>query len=326
VSASLKVFSIGEALIDFIPREKGVPLKEVTEFQKAPGGAPANVACALGKLGINSIFIGKVGADAFGDFLIDTLSGCNVDTSYMSQTRIAKTALAFVSLKADGNRDFMFYRNPSADMLLSKDEIDSNWFSKSDVLHFGSVDLIEAPVKYAHKKAINSVKSKGGTISFDPNVRLALWDDEKCCKDTINEFLPYADILKISDEELEFITGLNNEADALRSLFVGNVKIIAYTKGSKGAELHTESLAVSVPARDVEVIDTTGAGDAFMGALLYKLISYRDVLYNITEKQAYDILNFANTAASISVTRKGAISSLPSLDEIMTCVGCSYEL
>jgi fructokinase len=321
VSKAATVFTIGEALIDFIPDERGVPLKQVGMFQRAPGGAPANVACAVSRLGGTSAFIGKLGADAFGDFLLDTLNNSGVNTNYISRTNQANTALAFVSLKADGNREFMFYRNPSADMLLSEDEIDSEWFSAKDVLHFGSVDLIEAPVKYAHIKAINSIKSKGGLVSFDPNVRLALWNDAQRCRETINDFIPYADILKISDEELEFITGIAEEPMAIASLFIGDVKVIAYTKGSQGAELYTKDFNIYVPARKVKVVDTTGAGDAFMGAFLYKISQDLEGICSLTKDVAYEILDFANKAASISVMRKGAISSLPTLDEIISCIG-----
>jgi fructokinase len=320
VSRAATVFTIGEMLIDFIPNERGVPLKQVNAFQKAPGGAPANVACAVSRLGGTSAFIGKLGVDAFGDFLLDTLNDAGVNTNYVSRTDQANTALAFVSLKADGNREFMFYRNPSADMLLSEDEIDSEWFSGKDILHFGSVDLIEAPVKYAHMKAVNSIKSKGGMVSFDPNVRLALWNDARLCRKTINDFIPYADILKISDEELEFITGITEEQKAIASLFRGDVKVIMCTKGAQGAELYTKDINVSVPARKVEVVDTTGAGDAFVGAFLYKISQDPEGICFTTQDAAFEVLDFANKAASISVTRKGAISSLPTLAEIMSCI------
>ncbi len=178
------VFTIGEALIDFIPAEKGVGLNEVESFSKAAGGAPANVACVVAKLGKQSVFIGKLGADAFGDFLVETLVKTGVDTSRILRTSEANTALAFVSLKADGNRDFSFYRNPSADMLLKEEEIGEGWFMKGDILHFCSVDLIEAPVKYAHLKAIELARQVGARISFDPNVRLPLWHDPEACRRT----------------------------------------------------------------------------------------------------------------------------------------------
>jgi fructokinase len=311
-----KIFTIGEALIDFIPAEKGVALKEVTGFVKEAGGAPANVACAVARLGGESAFIGKLGADAFGDFLLSTLQEVGVDTRYVFRTTEANTALAFVSLKADGNRDFMFYRKPSADMLLAEEDIKQSWFHAGDILHFCSVDLIEAPVKYAHIRAIQAMKAQGGIVSFDPNVRLPLWEDKEQCRQTILQFIPYTHILKISDEELEFITGIKDEKSAIASLFVGDVKLVIYTKGPDGAELHTQRYSISVPALKVQVLETTGAGDAFIGAFLYQISRQTLPLSEISKEAATQILEFAATVAGITTTKKGAIQSLPTLEEV----------
>jgi fructokinase len=311
-----KIFTIGEALIDFIPAEKGIALKEVTGFVKEAGGAPANVACAVAKLGGESAFIGKLGADAFGDFLLSTLQNVGVDTRYVFRTTEANTALAFVSLKADGNRDFMFYRKPSADMLLAETDIEQSWFHAGDILHFCSVDLIEAPVKYAHIRAIQAMKAQGGMVSFDPNVRLPLWEDKEQCRQTILQFIPYTHILKISDEELEFITRIKDEKSAIASLFVGDVKLVIYTKGPNGAELHTPNYSISVPAQKVQVLETTGAGDSFIGAFLYQISRQTIPLTEISKEVATQILEFAAIVAAITTTRKGAIQSLPSMEEV----------
>ncbi|MFY9278727.1 MAG: carbohydrate kinase [Caldicoprobacterales bacterium] len=311
-----RLFTIGEALIDFIPTKKGLGLKDVTFFKKSPGGAPANVASAVAKLGGDSAFIGKVGADPFGDFLVDTLNGIGVDTRYMTRTSKTNTTLAFVSLKQDGNREFLFYRNPGADMLLDEDEIDGNWFCRDDILHFCSVGLVEAPAKYAHIKAIELLKAKKGLISFDPNVRLPLWDDNEKCRDTIREFIPLANIIKVSDEEIGFITGISDEKEAISSLFIGDVELVVYTKGAKGAALYTKNFMITIPGEEVEVVDTTGAGDAFIGAFLYKILHEGIEIEKLDKFQAYDMLKFANKVASISVTRLGVISSLPTKDEI----------
>ena len=311
-----KIFTIGEALIDFIPAEKGVALNEVTAFVKEAGGAPANVACAVVKLGGDSAFIGKLGADAFGDFLLNTLRDAGVDTRHIFRTSEANTALAFVSLKSDGNRDFMFYRNPSADMLLAADDIDEEWFQAQDILHFCSVNLIEAPVKYAHIRAIEVIKAQGGIVSFDPNVRLPLWPDNEQCRQTILQFIPCSHILKISDEELAFITGLQDEQAAISSLFIGDVEMVIYTKGPNGAELYTKEYQVSIPARKVQVLETTGAGDAFIGAFLYQISLQKLPLREITKALATRMLEFAAVVAAITTTRKGAIQSLPSLEEV----------
>lgn len=311
------VYTMGEALIDFIPSQKGVALKEVESFSRVAGGAPANVAAAVAKLGGRSAFIGKLGKDAFGDYLVETMFDIGVDVAHVLRTEEANTALAFVSLKADGNRDFSFYRNPSADMLLHEDEIRPDWFGKDDILHFCSVDLIEAPVKYAHIKAIESARAAGAVISFDPNVRLPLWPDHESCRRTILDFVPLCHIVKISDEELEFITGHKDEDKAIASLFVGDVEHVIYTCGGEGATWFSkQGLSVSVPGRRVQVQDTTGAGDCFIGALLYQLAMGPAFVDSIDEQHAAKLLGFANAAAAITTTRYGAIQALPTLSEV----------
>ena len=294
------IYTIGEALIDFVPHEKGVGLQDVVHFQ-------------------------KMGRDAFGDFLIDVFRKQGVNTSHIIRTEEAKTALAFVSLKQDGNRDFMFYRNPSADMLLTPEEINANWFDKGDILHFCSVDLIEAPVKYAHIKAINVIKEKNGVISFDPNIRISLWDDKDKCRQTVLDFIPKSHIIKVSDEELEFITGIKENGEAIASLFVGDVEIVIFTKGAQGAELYTKGYNISVRGLKTDVVDTTGAGDAFIGAFLYKLALDSLDINNLPQHKAAEALKFANAVAAISTTRKGAIESIPSMEEVCLLIEEYYK-
>jgi fructokinase len=311
-----KVFTIGEALIDFIPVQKGVELKAVEGFVKAAGGAPANVACAVSKLGGSSAFISKLGIDAFGDYLMETMGEIGVDISRVLRTNEANTALAFVSLKEDGNRDFSFYRSPSADMLLAEEEIGSDWFEEGDLLHFCSVDLIEAPVKYAHLKAIRTAKAAGAIISFDPNVRLPLWSDAEDCRRTIMEFLPFSHIVKISDEELTFITGIEDEKEAIASLFIGDVLHVIYTRGAEGATWFNRDYAISVQGKQVNVVDTTGAGDSFIGALLYQVHLRSHFLQGFNRELALETLEFANAAAAITTTRLGSIPALPTLANV----------
>lgn len=318
-----KLLSIGEVLIDFIPEQKGKALKEVTSFERAPGGAPANVAAAVSKAGKDAVMLTKLGKDAFGDFLIETLNKVGVNTEFILRTDEANTALAFVSLKEDGERDFSFYRNPSADLLLSEDEIEDSWFQTGDILHFCSVDLVESPMKKAHSKAIRIAKEKGAIISFDPNVRLPLWKDPQDCRKTILEFIPEAHIIKISDEELAFITGLDNEKDAIESLFVGDVKAVIYTKGAAGAELYVNGTCYGSKGYRVTVQDTTGAGDAFIGGFLFKLLeknaSVTD-LVRILEEDHREILQYANASGALTATGKGAISALPTKEEIQQLI------
>ncbi len=310
-----KVVAIGEMLIDFIPVEKGLALKDVDQFIKAPGGAPANVAACVAILGGHSEFIGQVGNDAFGAFLIETLETIGVETNHILKSNEANTALAFVSLKADGERDFSFYRNPSADMLFSKEQLHEDWLGK-DILHFCSVSLIDAPIKYTHQKAIRIIKENGGIISFDPNVRLSLWDNSDRCRETILKFVPLADLIKISDEELEFITGIKDVNKAIQSLFVGDVKAVIYTQGAKGATFYSREYIVHSQGQIVEVVDTTGAGDAFIGGFLYSLTQLDKKIEDLTEKEIKEILQFANIVGALTTTKKGGISALPSLLDI----------
>jgi fructokinase len=317
------LFSIGEVLIDFIPEQKGKALKDVISFERAPGGAPANVAAAVAKAGGKASMITKLGVDGFGDFLVETLNNVGVNTEHVLRTNEANTALAFVSLKEDGERDFSFYRKPSADLLLNEDEIDENWFDAGDILHFCSVDLVESPMKQAHIKAIRSAKEKGAIISFDPNVRLPLWEDPQDCRKTILQFIPEAHIVKISDEELAFITGLNDEAEAIQSLFVGDVKGVIFTRGSEGADLYVNGECYRSSGYRVSVQDTTGAGDAFIGGFLYKLLEKNATVSRLSEilqEENQDILSYANASGALTTTGKGAISALPTKEEIFQLI------
>jgi fructokinase len=319
-----KLFSIGEVLIDFIPLQKGVALKDVLAFERAPGGAPANVAAAVAKYGQEAAMISKLGKDAFGDFLIEKLVEAGVETDKIYRTGEANTALAFVSLKENGERDFSFYRNPSADLLLSEEEVESTWFQAGDILHFCSVDLVESPMKQAHKKAIAAVSAAGGLISFDPNVRLPLWEDPEDCRNAILELLPSADIIKVSDEELEFITGIKEESEAIQSLFVGNVKVVVYTKGAAGAESILRNQKFESSGYAVEAVDTTGAGDAFIGGFLYQLLELNanpENIEGVLRDHQSSILQFANASGALTTTGKGAISALPSKREVEELIG-----
>lgn len=316
-----KVFTIGEALIDFIPSEVNRSLKDVSTFSRATGGAPANVACAVAKLGGSSAFIGKVGEDAFGDHIVETLAQAGVDTSHIYRTNIANTALAFVSLQEDGQREFSFYRKPSADLFLSATEIRKDWFQGNEILHFGSVDLIASPVKDAHIQAIQYCRRQGGIISFDPNVRLSLWESEQELRDTIQAFLPLADIVKVSSDELRFITGIDNEEQALHSLFQGEVKHVFYTRGEEGAEWIAPNYRSYVPALKVKTVDTTGAGDAFVGAILYQLAKEEKLLSEIQVTTAADMLKFAVTAAGLTTEKHGAIPALVTEEQVLKYLG-----
>ncbi len=315
-----KLYSIGEVLIDFIPQQKGEALKDVVTFERAPGGAPANVAAAVAKFGHDASMITKLGIDAFGDFLIEQLQQAGVKTDKILRTKEANTGLAFVSLKENGERDFSFYRKPSADLLFREEEINSDWFSEGGILHFCSVDLVESPMKLAHKRAIEIMKENGGLISFDPNVRLPLWDQPEDCRNAILEFLPYAHLVKVSDEELEFITGISDIEEAIASLFAGDVQAVVFTKGAAGADLYLKDNKWKSSGYTVDVQDTTGAGDAFIGGFLFKLLEAKaapDSLQKVLKEQNGEILQFANASGALTATGKGAISALPEKEQVI---------
>lgn len=318
-----KIISIGEALIDFIPHEKGVALMNVNNFSKVAGGAPLNVAAAVSKLGGKSQMITKLGVDGFGDHILDEVRSLGVDVSKVLRTKEANTALAFVSLKDDGERDFSFYRNPSADMLLNESEIEEEVFKEGGILHFCSVSLIDAPIKGTHKKAIEFAKKNNCLISFDPNVRLPLWETKESCREAILEFLPFANIVKISDEELEFITGIADESKALEFLLQGDVEVVIYTKGTEGAEFITKERKIFSPSFKVQAQDTTGAGDSFIGSFLYQVAegdNTLESLVNLPKENIKEMLSFSNATAALTVCKKGAIGALPTKEEVLALI------
>ena len=311
-----KLIAIGELLIDFIPHEKGRKLKEVTSFTRVAGGAPANVCACVSKLGMHSVMLTKVGMDAFGDYLVDTLKDVNVDISYIKRTDRANTALAFVSIDQKGERDFSFYRNPSADLLLEANEIEESLFHQNDVLHFCSVDLVDAPVKKAHEKAILYAEKNDVIISFDPNLRFPLWKDKVAYRKTILEFIPKAHLLKISDDELFFITETSDLKASINSLFVGNVKVVILTKGALGATVYTKTSEIFVPSNKVQVLDTTGAGDAFIGAIIYRILKQKIDLDHLEVSIDEDVIKFAHQVSSHVVSKYGAIPAMPELKDL----------
>ena len=228
------LFAIGEALIDFIPSETGCDFGNVKSFSPKVGGAPANVLGAFAKLGGKTQLITQLGNDPFGDKIVNELAGFNIGLDNVLLTDRANTALAFVSLANDGNRTFSFYRNPSADMLYNAENIREEIFEDCYALHFCSVSLGNFPMKEAHEKAIELAKKQGAIISFDPNIRFPLWNDKRKLKEAIDEFLSSADIIKISDEEIEFITG-TNDIEKGSKMLLENAKIVLCTCGAEGA-------------------------------------------------------------------------------------------
>lgn len=303
---------MGESLIDFIP-DNG--FKEPVYAAKA-GGAPANVCAAAAKLGIPAYYIGKFSTDVFGRFLKNKMESYGVNTDYAVCCAGVSTALAFVSLNDKGEREFSFYRSQSADMLYSPEEVPQNLFAKDDILHFCSVDLCESPVKYAHKQAIKYATDAGAYISFDVNLRPSLWDDQTEMRAAVYEFLPYADLVKVTDEELDFLFEGENEAEKINSLFKAaeKAKLVFVTKGERGADAFDRN-AGSLHADAVRTVvkDTTGAGDCFCSAILYRLLVGKAEL---SLKGMGETLRFATAACAKAVSEYGAMEAMPTLSEI----------
>lgn len=314
-----QLLAIGEALIDFIPSESGKELKQVPAFAPAVGGAPANVCGAYVKLGGRAAMITQLGADPFGDKIADEFDACGIDCTYVKRTTEANTSLAFVALKKDGNREFSFYRKPGADMLMKAEDIKKDWFEDIFGLHFCSVSLGDFPMKEAHRQAVRYAGESGAVVSFDPNLRFALWEDLDALKRVVKEFAPMAHVLKVSDEELEFITGTTDIKQALPSLLTGETKLVIYTRGSEGAECYTKNAHAFAPSMKVKAVDTTGAGDGFIGSFLYCLSAdgvAADTLDSLTAEQMERYLAFANKFCGKSVMGHGAIASYPTLEEM----------
>ncbi|KAG6663895.1 hypothetical protein CIPAW_02G054000 [Carya illinoinensis] len=235
------IVSFGEMLIDFVPTVSGVSLAEAPGFLKAPGGAPANVAIAVSRLGGKAAFVGKLGEDEFGRMLADILEQNGVSGRGITFDQGARTALAFVTLRADGEREFMFYRNPSADMLLRPDELDLELIRSAKVFHYGSISLIVEPCRSAHLKAMEVAKDAGVLLSYDPNLRLPLWPSAEEARTQIMSIWDKAELIKVSDVELDFLTGSDKcDDEAALSLWHPNLKLLLVTLGEKGCRYYTK--------------------------------------------------------------------------------------
>ncbi|XP_047338715.1 probable fructokinase-7 [Impatiens glandulifera] len=312
------VVCFGEMLIDFVPTVAGVSLAEAPAFRKAPGGAPANVAVGIARLGGSSAFIGKVGDDEFGHMLADILKQNNVDNSGLRFDQIARTGLAFVTLRADGEREFTFYRNPSADTLLSEADLDKSLIKKGTIFHYGSISLISEPCKSAHLAAMEIARDSGCILSYDPNLRLPLWPSEKTAREGIMSIWNQADIIKVSEEEVEFLTEGGDAFDddlVLKKLYHLNLKLLIVTQGSNGCRYYTKGFKGRVSSKKVVAVDTTGAGDAFVGALLNSLAADSDCYMD--EEKLKEVLKFANGCGALTATEKGAIPALPTKDRVL---------
>lgn len=314
------VVCFGELLIDFVPTVNGVSLADAPAFKKAPGGAPANVAVGIARLGGSSAFLGKVGEDEFGRMLVDILKENNVEHKGMRFDPDARTALAFVTLKADGEREFMFFRNPSADMLLTEAELDVDLIQQAKIFHYGSISLITDPCKSAHLAAMRIARDTGSLLSYDPNLRLPLWPSASEAREGILSIWDKADLIKVSEEEVGFLTGGADPFDdtVVRNLFHPNLKLLLVTEGQQGCRYYTKDFSGRVKGLAVEAVDTTGAGDAFVSGILSQLA--KDFTLLQREEELREALKFANACGAITVTERGAIPALPTREAVLAAL------
>ena len=302
------VIACGELLIDFVSTESGVTLGQAPAFQKAPGGAPANVAVGVARLGYRAGFLGQVGDDPFGHFLADTIAEAGVDVGGLRFSPEARTALAFVSLRNDGERSFMFYRHPSADMLWRPEDVDREYVAGTRIFHHGSISLINEPSRSATLAAVEYAREGGALISYDPNLRLALWPSPDAARAGILAAWPFADLIKVSEEELEFLTGDLDIERAVRSLWSERLLLLVVTRGAAGCMYFTPEGSGVAPGFAVHPVDTTGAGDGFVAGLLAGLLD------SGLSRDAVDLeraLRLGNAVGALATTQKGAIPALP---------------
>ncbi|MCC9000495.1 MAG: PfkB family carbohydrate kinase [Candidatus Contendobacter sp.] len=305
---------LGELLIDFVPTVTGVNLIEAPAFIKAAGGAPGNVAVGLARLGVRSAFMGKVGDDPFGHFLANTLAEVGVDVSPLRFSAEARTALAFVSLRADGEREFMFYRHPSADMLFTPREVDVDAIQHAKLLHFGSISLIGEPSRSATLYAVDAARAAGCLVSYDPNLRLPLWPDAEAARTGMLLGLQKAHIVKLSDDESEFLTGMSQLEDAGKALWHDELKLMVVTRGRAGCVYLTRDCSGAVESFTVDAVDATGAGDGFVAGLLQGLLA--DPATFQDEARLRELCRFANAVGALATTGRGAIPALPDRERV----------
>lgn len=308
------VTAIGELLIDFVQNGKSTQGNDL--FEANPGGAPCNMLAMLQKLGYKTAFLGKVGDDAFGRTLANVIEQAGICTKGLCYDKKVHTTLALVHTFEDGDRDFSFYRNPGADIMLQESELKWELIDQCKIFHFGSLSMTDEPVAIATRAALKYAKEKGKLISFDPNLRPPLWNDLEDAKKAIWYGIEQCDILKIADNEIQWLT---DETDYDRGVEKirerASVKLINVTLGKEGSISYYEDKKVFAdPFIQKNTVDTTGAGDTFCGCVLGYVLEHG--LKDLSEKNLYEMIRFANAAAAFVTTKKGAILSMPAREEV----------
>lgn len=307
------VVALGEMLVDFTMN--GQSSQGNNMFEACPGGAPCNVLAMLNKLGKKTAFIGKVGNDQFGKLLKETINEIGIESKGLVLDEEINTTLAFVHTYPDGDREFSFYRKPGADMMLAEDEVDYDLIRQAKIFHFGTLSMTDEPVKSTTKKALQTAKEAGCLISFDPNLRPPLWKSLDQAKEMMEYGFGFCDILKISDNEIQFVSGKEDYDEGIKYLQEKyQIPLIFLTLGKEGSRAYYKDMCVERGGFTMKTIETTGAGDTFCGSSLNGILD-RD-FENLSEEDLGQILTFANAAAALITTKKGAIRSMPEKEDV----------
>jgi fructokinase len=309
--------SFGELLVDMVSGTPDASLEQAGSFIKAPGGAPANVAVGLQRLGVPCGFMGQVGDDPFGHWLQETIATAGVDVSSLALAKGARTTIAFVATRSDGKKDICFYRNPGADAEFSVDQLSDDAFEGLKLFHCGSVSLSLEPCRSTQFEALKRARAAGALISFDPNWRPSLWEDFDLAHDLIWQTIPLADIVKVADEEWKFVTGTDDFADGSAKIRAQGPKLVVITRGGEGAYFNFEGGEGWLPGFQVDAIDTLGAGDAFVAGLLTQILEL-SLPVALEQSKMMEILRFANGCGAIATLTAGAIPGLPTRSEVET--------
>ncbi|MCS7260284.1 MAG: PfkB family carbohydrate kinase [Anaerolineae bacterium] len=311
----MDIVCLGDLLVDMFPAEYGRRLAEVSAFFPKPGGAPANAAVAAARLGARSAFVGKVGDDAFGHHLVEVLRANGVDTRGVRFDREARTTLAFIAKPDANTQEFVFYRNPGADMRLSPEELDRELLQETRVLHFTSLSLGAEPIRSTAWEAINLARQGGALISFDVNYRPSLWESPQQALEQIRAMIPHVDLVKVNEVELELLTG-SQEVSTSRHLLELGPRLVVVTLGPLGSYFATAEGGEHVPPFQVEAVDATGCGDAFIAGLLWQLVAPGNWRAQLTAERLRAILRYANAVGALTATKVGVIPALPTAAEV----------
>lgn len=310
------VACLGELLVDMVSEAADASLADATNFLKAPGGAPANVAVGLARLGVTSSFIGQVGDDPFGHWLRSILEDEQVDVSHLSTSPTARTTIAFVATRRDGRKDICFYRNPGADAALSTQDLPPQLFEGARLFHCGSVTLSQEPAREAQFEAARRAQQQGVLVSFDPNWRPSLWDDHEVARELIWQMMPLCNIAKVADEEWKFVTGFTDYATGAEKIRAQGPQLVIITRGADGAYYNCAGAEGEVAGFAVDAIDSLGAGDAFVAGLLSQILQQQAFAGVLQADVLQKVLRFANACGAIATQKAGAIPALPTREEV----------